>query len=162
MDVDDVSHIGHVLELLQRQKASLHAASKRKDLLPNDRKPLRQIIDNYMRQYESIKMTRSQMHHQIHQSWVAAPYQPSVTALGNLEKMFIKDLRLETHHRGSYLLLRAAAPAIMMTAVMTIMEDENYDGVVFQLYHQRDDYYRLAEDVVRNIASSLSKNLISK
>ena len=87
--------------------------------------------------------------YRVHQSWVAAPYPPSVAPLGTLKKLYIKDLQLETHHRGFYSLLRVATPPSTMTAVMAIMEDEKDDGVMLQLYQQEDEDHRPGEEVVQ-------------
>ncbi|KAL8823300.1 MAG: hypothetical protein Q9191_005988 [Dirinaria sp. TL-2023a] len=149
MEIDDVSNVQSWMELLNRQKAVLQAASKRKSEDPSNRKPLRQLVHEFMSSYTSTKeMMASRNQHLIHQSFVPPPYQPSIAPLVELEKVPLKDLRLETHHRGSYVLLRTATPGLMMTAVMVVMEDENGSGVVFQLYQQRDDEYRTAEQVL--------------
>jgi len=69
--------------------------------------------------------------------------------LRRLKKLYLKDLHLETHHRGFYALLRVATPPITMTAVMAIIEDEKDDGVVFQLYQQEDEDHRLGGEAVQ-------------
>ena len=153
MDFDDVSHIKQWFQVLGKQKAALQAASKRKGERPKDRKPLMQLIRQHMiisvgQQMMMMQGTMDQRQIVIHQSWVGPPYPPSKAAFKDLKKLFFKDLRLETHHHGFYVLLRAAAPSHLMTAVMTIMEDENGDGVVFQLYQQKADNYRAAEEVI--------------
>jgi hypothetical protein len=60
----------------------------------------------------------------------------------------IKDLQLETHHRGTYLLLRSITPPSRMTAIMALMEDENGDVIMLQLYQQEDEDTRAAADIV--------------
>lgn len=47
----------------------------------------------------------------------------------------IKDLVLETHHRGTFVILRAITHAIRMTALLAVMEDQNEGFVALQLYH---------------------------
>jgi len=51
-------------------------------------------------------------------------YAPSVAYFKDLKKAMLKDLTLETNHRGSYLVLRFVCPAMRMTAVMNVVEDE--------------------------------------
>ena len=139
MEVDDVSHEESFKKLLQMQKAALQANIKRKGERPRDKKPLKQLIDNFtvsaLQQTMMVAKQDRQFH--LHQSWVAFPYPPSEASLKSLQPLLIKDLQLETHHRGFYILLRAATPANVMTAVMAVMEDKNGDGVVLQLYHQK-------------------------
>ena len=48
----------------------------------------------------------------------------------------IKDLVLETHHRGTYVCLRAVTPPYRVTGVMAITEDEEENTVTLELYNQ--------------------------
>ena len=150
MDIDDVSHVGQWTQLLAKQKVVLLAASKRKGERPKDRKSRGKIVHEFMlRSASNSMMLRKKDLYMIHQSWVAAPYPPSVAPLRTLKKLYIEDLHLETHHRGFYSLLRVATPPVTMTAVMTVMEDEKDDGVVFQLYQQEDEDHRSGEETVQ-------------
>ena len=65
-----------------------------------------------------------------------------------LRHVAIKDLQLETHHRGTYLLLRSITPPRRMTAIMAVMEDKNSDVIMLQLYQQEDEGKRAAADIV--------------
>lgn len=94
-------------------------------------------------------MHRKKDHYIIHQSWVAAPYPPFVAPLRRLKKLCLKDLHLETHYRGFYVLLRVATPPVTITTMMAIIKDEKDDGVVFQLYQQEDEDHRPGEEVVQ-------------
>ena len=150
MEIDDVSHVGQWTQLLAKQKVTLQAASKRKGERPKDRKSRGQLVQEFMLRSVCTSMALGKKdRYMIHQSWVAAPYPPSVAPLSTLKKLYIKDLHLETHHRGSYSLLRVATPTVTMTAVMTIMEDEKDDGVMFQLYQQEDEDHRPGEETVQ-------------
>ncbi|KAL9044992.1 MAG: hypothetical protein Q9214_001912 [Letrouitia sp. 1 TL-2023] len=149
MDFDDVSHIGQWMQLLLRQKAALEAASKRQGQRPKDRKSRSQLIHEFMLTFASTTtMTKKKDRHTIHQSWVAPPYPPSVASFGILKKCYLNELRLETHHRGFYVLLRVTTPPVTMTAIMTILEDERDDGVMFQLYQQEDEDHRHGEMII--------------
>ena len=150
MEIDDVSNVGQWTQLLAKQKVTLQAASKRKGEQPKDRKSRGQLVHEFMLRSASTSMLLGNKdRYTIHQSWVAAPYPPSVAPLSTLKKLYIKDLHLETHHRGFYSLLRVATPTVTMTAVMTIMEDEKDDGVMFQLYQQEDADHRPGEEAVQ-------------
>jgi len=149
MEIDDISDTGQWAQLLDKQNDALQAASLRRGEQPRDRKPLEQLINEFMARWIGNNIMLAQRKHQIQQSWVAPPYSPSTTASQNLRKLFIKDLRLETHHRDHHMLLRAATPSVVMTAVMVIMEDEKRNGVSFQLYQQKGDAYRTVEDVIQ-------------
>lgn len=140
MDTFDVSDSQQYLQILDRQKANLEAAKARQGRHPWDRKSPSELVREFMIQYASreIGTFATGTANLIRSSFVAPPYQPSVEPLEKLAQIFIKDLRLETHHRGSYLVLRSMTPPSTMTAVMFIVEDENKDATMLQLY-QLDD-----------------------
>jgi hypothetical protein len=74
--------------------------------------------------------------HALRSSFVPPTYHPSAAALSELKKALISDLTLETHHRGSYILLRAVTPIDRMTAIMAVVEDQRGDVLMLQLYNQ--------------------------
>ena len=150
MDVDDVSQVDQWMELLKGQKIKLQAASKQKGERPWARESRAQLIQQFMLRYTAKTMFHPREdQHLIHQSWVASPYPPSVASLESLKKVFLSDLCLETHHRGSYLLLKVATPPNTMTAVMAIMDDEKGDATMVQLYQQKNTDNGLGEEVVQ-------------
>jgi hypothetical protein len=67
-------------------------------------------------------------------SFVPPPYLLCIAPLKKLKQMFIKDLQLETHHHGNYLLVRSITPLNRITAIIAIVVDEREDVVVLQLY----------------------------
>lgn len=104
-----------------------------------------ELIDEFMDCHKSQQM--SQFCHRLLNS-SPVPYAPSITPLDELRPIHIKDLRLETQHRGNYLLLRALTPPKRMIAIMAIVEDENADALMLQLYQQPDEKLRPATDVI--------------
>lgn len=64
-------------------------------------------------------------------------YPPSLAPLEVLKKVMFKDLLLETHHKGSYILVRSITQAEKMTAAMTIVEDEQEDAIPLQLLNEK-------------------------
>lgn len=152
MDVDDVSGTEQWIASLGKQEQTLEAAKKRKGERPRDMKSRGLVIHEFMLLHESLKfqkMYRSNGRHMMYTSWVAEPYPPSVAPLSTLQKLYINQMQLETHHRGSYALLRVATPPSVMVAVIMIVEDEKGNAVMLQLYQQEDTEYALAEDIVQ-------------
>ena len=151
MEVDDGSKMAAFMQLLNKQKLALQAASKRKGEQPTDRKSRERLVSGHIVSYMQQKKMHSQQqqHLTIRQSFVPPPYLPSTEPLQALKKLYIQNLKLETHHRGSYILLRAVTLPTLMTAAMTIMEDEKEDGVLFQLYQQKIDRFRAAEEILQ-------------
>lgn len=71
-------------------------------------------------------------------SFIPPPYPPCVQPLSLLRKTMIKELRLETQHRGIYLIVRIVTPEDNLNASMAIVEDEAGDVLLVQLYLQND------------------------
>ena len=151
MDIPDVSNAEKYLEMLAKLKFSLQAATKRKGQVPTDRKHRIQVINDYMKTMVSSdlmgQMTLNHGEQLLNSSFLPPPYLPSVTPVKDLKKILIRDMRLETHHRGFYALLRAVTPSHRMTAVLTIVEDENGDVMLLQLYQQEHEEVRSAQDI---------------
>lgn len=154
MDIEDVSGIERWMDLLAKQKVALEGANKRKGEQPKDRKRLGQLVSQHMASHARTAFIKGQNNRQttttsIYQSFVAPPYLPSVAPSRKLQKIYLKDMKLQTHHRDSFLLLRVATPAVEMTAVMAILEDESGDGVMLQLYQQECQCDGVIEDTVK-------------
>ena len=153
MDIPDVSAAKEYLEMLTKLKVGLQAASKRKGQVPTDRKPRAQVIKNQMENLMSSafmeQMDLSRPERLLHSSFLPPPYLPSITSLKDLKKILIRDMQLETHHRGFYALLRAVTPSHRMTAVLTIVEDEKGDVTLLQLYQQEHEEVRSARDIFK-------------
>ena len=147
MDIDDVSSKSQSMAALKKQQAALQSASQRHGELPKDRKSRAQLIQEFMLGSMSTSLMRQQKdQHFIHNSWVPLPYAPSVAPHASLKKIHIRDLRLETHHRGCYVLLRVATLPSIMTAVMVIVEDEKDDAIMLQLYQQDHNGHESGEE----------------
>ena len=150
MDVDNISGTEQFTASLRHQQQTLEVAQRRHGTRLGNMKPLSLLIHEFMIVQTGQQLMHSLNHrNEIRQSWVAALYAPSVEPLKTLKKLHIKDLRLETHHRGNYIILRVATPPNTMTAVMVIAEDEHGNGIMHMVYQQEDAEYWLAGDIVQ-------------
>ena len=139
MDIDNSSGMQEWMQLMEKHKENLRSAEARKGEKPRDRKTRSQLIHiQIVAQATKEMRAQGSIYSLIYQSFVPPPYLPSVRSITDMRKIYIKDLELQVHHRGSYLILRAATPAYVLTAVSAVMEDEKDAGVVLQLYHQKD------------------------
>ncbi|EKD16905.1 uncharacterized protein L3040_001187 [Drepanopeziza brunnea f. sp. 'multigermtubi'] len=77
------------------------------------------------------------------------PYPPSVAAMGELKKLMIEDLQIETNHRGSYILLRFAYTASRLTDVTNVAEDEAGSPILFILIMQEREAVRRADTILK-------------
>lgn len=143
MDVFNVT--SQYVELIDHQKKILQEAKKRQGQRPRDRKSREYTYRKFM---SVLRPEGSSDQGLIHSSFIPPAYPPCTSPLTELSIIAIKDLQLEIHHRGTYLLLRSITPPSRMTAIMAIMEDENEDVVMLQLYQQEDQSKRAASNVV--------------
>jgi hypothetical protein len=65
-------------------------------------------------------------------------YRPCYLPLSHLKKIFLKDLKFETHHRGSFLLLRVFCQPFRKSAVLAAIEDETSDVDRLALCHTKE------------------------
>ncbi|KAK2805127.1 hypothetical protein FQN50_006372 [Emmonsiellopsis sp. PD_5] len=133
MDIHDVSRVPKYLQYLEQYKRTLQNAHSRKGQRPKGMRSRDEVIGQFMFNRMSIQSMPFVV---IHSSFVPPAYPPCVAPLNDLSKIMIKDLVLEPHHRGFYILLRTVTPTYTMTAVMAIVEDEGGDIFIFQLYNR--------------------------
>lgn len=144
--MDVYNNVEQYTELIDFQKQTLQKAKKRQGERPRDRQSREYTYSKFMVALMSSR--NGEERHQVHSSFIPPAYLPCTTPMTELTYVAIKDLQLETHHRGSYLLLRSITPPSRMTAIMAVMEDENGDVVMLQLYQQLDEVERAAADIV--------------
>lgn len=150
MDVHNVTeeYRGYIDQQMRR----LQEAKKQQGKRPLDRKPKEHAYQNFMLSYMSNQaITSAQGGREvimIHRSVLPLVYRPCTTPMNQLSPIAIRDLQLETHHRGTYLLLRSMTPPNYMTAIMALMEDRNGDAILLQLYQQEDEETRPAGDII--------------
>jgi hypothetical protein len=148
MDIHNVSDAPQFIAQLLKQKQSLRDALSVKGQPPKGRKSRDETILQFrfrlmMRQGRANSKTFN-----MRSSLIPPAYTPCSSLFCDLTKVMIKDLLLETHHRGTYLLLRSVTPPDRMTAVMAIVEDEEKDVLMLQLYYQEPENERAAEEIL--------------
>lgn len=149
MDVHDVGE--KYSQLLLQQKRNLERAKGRQGQVPRDWKPKDQLYMGFMMAIMATN-SRNQDNHRIHTSFIPPSYLPCRTPLSELRRINIRDLRLETHHRGTYLMVHAITPPNRMTGIMVLVEDEREHAVMLQIYQQDNEKTRAADKIV-NVGS---------
>ena len=147
MNTHDVSTVSQFMPLLLRQKQSLQDAQSRKGQRPKGRKSREQITLQF-RLRLMMNRDRTNSNFSMRTSFVPSAYSPCIKSLFDLKKVMIKDLVVETHHRGNYLVLRSITPPDRMTAIMAIVEDETRDAIMLQLYYQEEENERAAGEIL--------------
>ncbi|MCJ1464635.1 hypothetical protein MMC07_003248 [Pseudocyphellaria aurata] len=144
MDVHNVDQ--EYAELIESQRQTMRQAQRRQGQRPRDRRSRDFTYTKFMMALLSNRPKENT--NLIHSSIIPPAYPPCTTPMNDLRSTAIKNLQLETHHRGTYLLLRSITPPSRMTAIMAVMEDESGDVLMVQLYQQDDEIKRPATDVV--------------
>ena len=151
MDLHDVSNVERHFQDLALRKTHLRAASRRKGQVPTDRLSRDEIINQQM---QSVQLSRIEQmalgppKTDMYTSFLPPSYLPSIKSLKDLKQTFIKDLKLETHHRGSYILLKAVTPPRRMAGILTVVEDEKDEVVWMQIYQQEHEEVRSAREII--------------
>jgi hypothetical protein len=156
---EDVSDDSQFFRILEQHKAILEAATSRKGEVPTDHEDKKTLLEEYRIQYDSIQQEKKAGFEKtrLQSTVIGEPYYPSVANIHGLSKINIKELMLETHHRGRYMLLRVAAPPVRMSAVITVVEDEVGGAITFSLYQQEPEHVRPAADILKEGAVLLLK-----
>ncbi|RAK77731.1 TPR domain protein [Aspergillus fijiensis CBS 313.89] len=68
-------------------------------------------------------------------------YAPCTTPLEHLTKIMVDNLKLETHHRGQYILLRTLTPTDFLVAVGAVAEAEAGNVIMLQLHNQETEVF---------------------
>lgn len=145
MDVQEVGE--EYSQSVLQQKQLLERARQRKGQRPQDWKPRDEVYMSFMMAIMAKSMRR-QDNHMLHTSFVPPSYLPCNTPLAELQSVRVQDLQLETHHRGTYLMVRAVTPPNRMTGILVLVEDEFGHVVVLQIYQQDDEEIRPANEIV--------------
>ncbi|KAL3420666.1 hypothetical protein PVAG01_07111 [Phlyctema vagabunda] len=148
MDTHDVSMVPQYIQLLQKQKEVLEKARSRKGQHMVERKSCYELVMRFRFQLLMRGSIQARSRFNFHTSFIPAPYHPYHRSLGDLQEIHIRNLLLETHHRGKYILLRSITPPDRLTAVMTIVEDEKGNAIMLQLYYQDEESVRATRDIL--------------
>ncbi|KAL9077334.1 MAG: hypothetical protein Q9157_003370 [Trypethelium eluteriae] len=153
MNVHNAADLEQYTQLMSRQRLTLQKAKARQGQRPRDRRSRQDAYSKFML---SLMLSGRQRddRHLIHTSLIPPSYHPCIAPLAELRPAAIRDLQLEIHHRGTYLLLRSITPPQRMTAIMALMEDKKDDVVLLQLYQQEDEISLEATKIV-NIGTIL-------
>ncbi|KAH6885425.1 TPR domain protein [Thelonectria olida] len=148
MDVQDVSHESGLVALLKQVQDAAERGSRRKGERVRDHRSPEQLISNFVM---NLMQSTNNMDgfNAIATTQVPAAYTPCILSLTELKPIMISEMRLETHHRGTSVLLRVLTPPNRMTALMAIAEDEQRTAVLLQLYHQPEERVVPADEILK-------------
>ncbi|SPO01999.1 related to TPR domain protein [Cephalotrichum gorgonifer] len=135
MDIKDVSREDPYPTLMKSALASAKRASKRKGEIIHDHPPVHRLVSDFLTNLE--KPGPGSTKDVVAISLVQVPYPPCVLTRNDLRPIMISDMRLETHHRGTGMLLHIlTSPQRDGADVTAIVEDGKGTALLLQLYHQ--------------------------
>ena len=133
-------------ELINKHKKALQDAKERQGKRPRDRDS---IVKAYSKFILALRSCQDNKGCNIVDSPFLPPaYLPCTSPATHLSPIAIKDLQLEKHHRGAYIVLRSVALPHRTTAIMALMEDENPDAILLYLYQQEAEDTRAADKII--------------
>jgi hypothetical protein len=129
---------GKYVYLMEQQKILLEKAHRRQGERPTDGRTQSQLVQDQMRAWNYVKQKKPTGFDFVLDSSIIAPYYaPSTASVRRLKKISPKDLQLETHHRGFYLMLEASLlPVNLAGAVIALMRDEAQTMVMTTHYYE--------------------------
>lgn len=135
MDMPDGTGVGQIEALLNKAEANIASASLRKGETPRDHPSPLLLIQRHMLQLQAhARMPQEGYTTAISQ--IPAPYPPCIHRATELRPILISQMKLETHHRGSKVVVRVMLPPTRITAIVSVVEDEKGTATILQLYNQ--------------------------
>jgi hypothetical protein len=126
----DMSTTEDLANLLKDAKKHALSTASRRGQRPQGRKSREQLLSEFDR--PGSCSTWGIMRFII----LPEPYLPCMVPFSQLDKMLLRDLLLETHHRGRYLIVRTISKPSRFDGVIVVAEDEEGDTGLLDLYNQ--------------------------
>jgi len=123
-------------------------AHKRKGEIPRDRPSKQAICHDFNMEIHETRLNRESQDQEVSTVFIPAAYPPCMKALSELAKIKVRELQLETQHRGRYLLVKCVTGPNRLGSIMAIVEDGNEECVHLQLYHREDQVERPLTDIL--------------
>lgn len=118
---DGISHMGQMINAVQDLKGR-----------PIGMVSMKELVGYYMQHQVSNSMKGIL----VQLTFETTPYEPCIHPMSSLTKTTISDLRYNTRHEGSYILLRLITGLDITGTLFAIAEDENQRVIPVQLFNQ--------------------------
>ncbi|CRG84524.1 hypothetical protein PISL3812_01801 [Talaromyces islandicus] len=144
MDVNDMSvALNSIQDMMMARNEMGFAAHAESDQLLTWTKSRNELLERH----QTTRTNTMKSDLQLRSAFVPPAYPPCTFPFKDLTKITLKDLRLQTHHRGLFLIVRCIAPPAQFISVMSIVEDEHGDAIMLTLRHQ--DISRSQDEILR-------------
>ncbi|EFQ24928.1 hypothetical protein CGRA01v4_06812 [Colletotrichum graminicola] len=150
MDVKDVSEVEEFSAYFKQLQITAERARSMKGRSPRDHpSPAMLVSDfNMERARAMMELAMEPGKYYIKTSQMPPAYLPCTRPTNELQPLMISKMRLEEHHRGTYILVRTMTMPHKINVVMAIVEDEEGTAVLLQLYNQPEEPEFNIEDIL--------------
>ncbi|KAK2029870.1 hypothetical protein LX32DRAFT_692917 [Colletotrichum zoysiae] len=150
MDVKDVSEAEEFAAYFQQLQIAAERARSMKGQIPRDHpSPFMLVGDfNMARARAMIEMAMKPRQYHVKTSQMPSAYLPCNRSENELQPLPISKMRLEEHHRGTYVLVRTMTMPNKINVILAIAEDEEGTAVLLQLYNQPEEPEFDIEDIL--------------
>ncbi|KAK7994993.1 tpr domain protein [Apiospora arundinis] len=148
MNTKNVSDDRYYVDQVKQLKEAAEAAALRKGESVTDHPPLDYMIFMFLYNLQSNNEKETSDPYKLVMTQVPASYPPCARSLHDLNPIAISAMKLETHHRGSKVMLRVRTPPDRINAGQAIVEDEKGTGVLLQMYHLPEESVVPAQHII--------------
>ncbi|KAK1599154.1 uncharacterized protein LY79DRAFT_505126 [Colletotrichum navitas] len=150
MDVKDVSEAEQFSAYFKQLQIVAERARSMKGQIPRDHPSPAMLVGdfNMYRTRAMIQLAMEPGQYQIKTSQMPPAYLPCTRPTNELQPLMISKMRLEEHHRGTYVLVRTMTMPHKINVIMAIVEDEEGTAVLLQLYNQPEEPEFDIEDIL--------------
>ena len=149
MDTEDFSNIKHFVDALKQNRSFLRTRKRRQGQRLKNAESRDVLIKRHKEYHAFVSTQKSKPGLTFRPSFIDLPYSPSTESFQDLQPIHIKELRLEKHHHGHYIMLRAVTLPTVLTTVKIVMEDENDQVVDFDWVHQETWSDKAVEEYIQ-------------
>lgn len=133
------SNIEVYANLIEGQKELFYNALRQRGKYSGDDREPSDLRQNDVRAYKWTAKDKPFGDALVLDSSIVAPYYPpSVTPLERLKKICIKDLQVETHHHGTYLMLAASMSPYKIAGVTISLLRDEANATITVSHHYED------------------------
>ncbi|KAL1851355.1 hypothetical protein Daus18300_012601 [Diaporthe australafricana] len=124
-------------ELLQKQKELLKQAKSRQGQKATQamRRSRAQLEQEYFTGALSAHMSGLMNQHTMKTTFIGEAYPPCLEPMSSLEPVLLRDLKLETHHRGRILVVKTFCDPIRLSSIQNAIEDVRGDVDRISIYN---------------------------
>ncbi|KAK1999947.1 hypothetical protein LX36DRAFT_709737 [Colletotrichum falcatum] len=141
MDVRDVSEIDQFSAFFRQLQVTAEGAKSMKGQVPREHPSPGMLVRDFNTERMRAMMVSvmGQGRFNIKTSQMPSTYLPCYRPTNELQPLMISKMRLEEHHRGTYVLVRTLTMPHRINVLMAIVEDEEGTAVLLQLYNQPEE-----------------------